>query len=73
VDLISVLRGFNAALVSADAETARRVARFSQIADTSLADRFALATADALTGRLHTTDRVLAAVARRARIPVTLY
>ena len=39
----------------------------------ALADRFALGTARFLAARLHTTDRVLATMARRCRIPSTLY
>jgi predicted nucleic acid-binding protein len=73
VDLVAVLTAFAVTVVSADVDIARRVARLGHLDDASLADRFALATADALGARLHTTDRVLAGFARRSRIPVTLY
>lgn len=73
VDLIAVLAGFDVILSAPDVDIARRVALLSGFAGASLADRFALATAQALGARLHTTDRVLAGLARRCRLPVTLY
>lgn len=73
VDLVAVLTAFEVTIVSPDVDVARRVARLSHLRDASLADRFALATAEALGARLHTTDRVLAGLARRSRLPVTLY
>lgn len=73
LDLIAVIGGFDVTISSPDIDIARRVARLSVLEDVSLADRFALATAQALDARLHTTDRVLAACARRLRLPVTAY
>lgn len=73
VDLVAVLGGFDVTIAVPDVDTARRVADLSVLGDASLADRFALATAQALGARLHTTDRVLAGLARRCRLPTTLY
>ena len=73
VDLIAVLAGFDVMLAAPDVNVARRVALLSALGDASLADRFALATAQDLNARLHTTDRVLAGLARRCRLPTTLY
>lgn len=73
VDLVAVLAGFDVKIVAPDVDVARRVARLGTLRDASLADRFALATAEALDARLHTTDRVLAGLARRCRLPTTLY
>ena len=73
VDLVAVLTGYDVMITAPDVEVARGVARLSALADASLADRFALATAQALGARLHTTDRVLAALARRCQVPATLY
>ena len=73
VDLVAVLGGFDVTIAVPDVDIARRVADLSVLGDASLADRFALATAQALGARLHTTDRVLAGLARRCRLPTTLY
>lgn len=73
VDVIAVLGGFDVNITAPDVNTARRIAALSALGDASLADRFALATAEALGARLHTTDRVLAGLARRCRLPTTLY
>ncbi len=73
VDVIAVLNGFRVAIHRPDVELAQAVATLSTLEDASLADRFALGTAKLLGARLHTTDRVLAAMARRCRIPSTLY
>ncbi len=73
VDVISVLAGFDVIITAPDVDVARRVAHLSALGNASLADRFALATAQALGARLHTTDRVLAGLARRCRLPTTLY
>jgi predicted nucleic acid-binding protein len=73
VDLVAVLGGFDVIITAPDVDIARRVADLSALGDASLADRFALATAQALGARLHTTDRVLAGLARRCRLPTTLY
>ena len=73
IDPVAVLRACGVAIDSPDIEAARRVARLASLADTSLADRFALATALMRHARLHTTDTTLAGFARRLRVPVTLY
>ena len=73
VDLVAVLGGFDVTITVPDVDIARRVADLSVLGDASLADRFALATTQALGARLHTTDRVLAGLARRCRLPTTLY
>jgi predicted nucleic acid-binding protein len=72
-DLIAVLRWFGVIIATPDVDIARSVADLSALEDASLADRFALATTQALGARLHTTDRVLAGLARRCRLPTTLY
>lgn len=73
VDLLAVLGGFGVIVTAPDADIARRAADLSALGDASLADRFALATTQALSARLHTTDRVLAGLARQCRVPTTLY
>lgn len=73
VDVIAVLTSFNVIVTTPEIDTARRVAELGVLADASLADRFARATAQTLSARLHTTDRVLARLARRCHIPTTLY
>ena len=73
IDVIAVLNSFRVAIHRPDVEIARAVAALSTLEDASLADRFALGTARFLAARLHTTDRVLATMARRCRIPSTLY
>ena len=73
VDLVAVLGGFGVVMTAPDVDIARRVADLSVLGDASLADRFALATTQALGARLHTTDRVLAGFARQCRVPTTLY
>jgi hypothetical protein len=73
IDLVAMLAAFQVTITSPDVEIARRVAHLGPTSDASLADRFALATTQALGARLHTTDRVLAALARRLGIAVTVY
>jgi predicted nucleic acid-binding protein len=73
VDLIALLAGFDVTFAAPDVSVARRAALLSALGDASLADRFALATAQDRNARLHTTDRVLAGLARRCRLPTTLY
>jgi predicted nucleic acid-binding protein len=73
VDVTAVLAEFDVTFSHPDVDVARRVAALSALPDTSLADRLALATAQMLRARLHTTDRTLAGVARQCRVPVTLY
>jgi predicted nucleic acid-binding protein len=72
-DLVAVLRGFGVIMAAPDVDIAHRVADLSALEDASLADRFTLATTQSLGARLHTTDRVLAGLARRCRLPATLY
>ena len=73
VDVVTVLTGFGVLIAAPDVNIARRVADLSALGDASLADRFALATSLALGARLHTTDRVLAGLGRRCRVPTTVY
>lgn len=73
LDPASLLSSYRIALHGPDLAVARMAARFAGSRDLSLADRFALATAHALSGRLHTTDPDVVAAARRLRIPVTRY
>jgi hypothetical protein len=73
VDIVAMLTAFGVTVVSADADMAVRVASLGRLDDASLADRFALATAQMLDARLHTTDRALAGIAHRVRIPATIY
>lgn len=72
-DVVAVLHGFNVMVTLPDVDIARRVARLSTLPNVSLGERFAIATAQALGARLHTTDRVLAGLRRRWQLPVTLY
>jgi predicted nucleic acid-binding protein len=73
VDPVSLLEGFRIAIHVPDVALARRVAELASLEDTSLADRFAAATAEALGARLYTTDSMLAAALKPRRLPVTLY
>lgn len=75
IDMVALLESMGVRFHSPDASAARRAARLSRLAGLSLADRFAVATAELLSARLHTSDRELAAAVRRARlrVPVTLY
>ncbi len=59
VDPVSVLPASGVVIDRPDVEVARSVALLGSLGDASLADRFALATAQVLRARLHTTDRVL--------------
>jgi len=71
MDLVALLAAFHVQLHRPDVDVARRAARLAALEDTSLADRFALATAEALAARLFTTDASLAAHRRRLKVPVT--
>lgn len=73
LDPVALLDSFQIEIHCPDAQVARAVARLAEVADLSLADRFAAATSQALGARLHTTDPVLADAARRRRMPVTRY
>jgi hypothetical protein len=73
IDPITVLRASRIAIDSPGLDVARGVARLGSIDDASLADRFAIATAQILGARLHTTDTSLATIGRRLRVPVTIY
>jgi PIN domain nuclease of toxin-antitoxin system len=75
IDLPALLEAMGVRFHSPDAAAARAVARLSRLRGLSLADRFAVATAELHSARLHTSDRELAAAVRRAslRVPVTLY
>jgi predicted nucleic acid-binding protein len=73
VDPISLLEGFRIAIHLPDVALARRVAELASLEDTSLADRFAAATAEALGARLYTTDSALASALKPRRLPVTLF
>lgn len=73
VDVIALLGAFGVIIAAPDVDIARRVSNLGALGDASLADRFALATAQALGARLHTTDRVFAGLARRCRLPTALY
>ena len=73
LDLVSLLTAFRVAVHAPDAEVARRVAALAALPDSSLADRFAAATAEALGARLYTTDVALARALRKRRLPVTLF
>jgi len=69
VDAVALLLASRVRIHHPDEETARRVAVLS----TSLAGGFAVATAQQLGARLHTTDRALVRQIRSTRIPVTQY
>jgi len=69
VDQVALLRAWGVAVHPPDESVARRVARLR----TSLADGFAAATAQELSGRLHTTDRELVRRLRPSRLLVTYY
>ena len=73
VDLVAVLTAFDVTITAPDVNVARKVADLSALRAASLADRFALATALTLSARMHTTDRVLAGLARRCRLATTVY
>jgi predicted nucleic acid-binding protein len=75
IDIAALLESMGVRFLSPDASVARRAARLSRLRGLSLADRFAVATAELLRARLHTSDRELAAAVRQARlhVPVTLY
>lgn len=69
VDPVALLRAAEVRIHAPDEAVARRVARLG----TSLADGFAVATAQELGARLHTTDAELVRQIRGAGLPVTLY
>ena len=71
LDIVTLLAGYHVQLHRPDVQIARRAARLATLHDSSLADRFALATAEALAARLFTTDAVVAACRGRVRIPIT--
>lgn len=73
LDPVALLDGFQIEVHSPDVHVARSVARLADLPDLSLADRFAMATAQVLNARLHTTDPILADAARRRRVPVSRY
>lgn len=73
IDPVAVLTAFKIGIDSSDLDVARRVALLSSLADASLADRFAIATAQAQGAKLHTTDLTLARAAVRLRLSVTTY
>ena len=68
-DPVELLRASGVEFHAPDEWVVRRVARLP----TSLADGFAAATALALSGRLHTTDRELIDQLRPLRVPTTHY
>ncbi len=69
LDPVAVLRSCGVRIHAPDEAVARRVARLR----TSLADGFAVATAQELSARLHTTDRELVRQVAGARLAVTHY
>ena len=71
LDVVTLLRACHIQLHRPDADTARRVARLASLPDASLADRVAVATADALSARLFTTDAALAGHRGRLGVPIT--
>jgi len=75
IDVPALLDSLGVRVHAPEVETARRVARLRSLGGASLADRFAVATAEVLAGRLHTTDEALAKTVRQARlrVPVTVY
>lgn len=73
LDVVALLSSYRIGVHSPDVETARRVAHLAGLPDASLADRFALATAEWNGSRLYTTDHPLAAVARKRKVPVTVF
>lgn len=73
LDPVSFLEAYRISVHIPDLDVARRVARLASRDDTSLADRFAVATAEALHARLYTTDGPLAAILKRRRIVHTLF
>lgn len=75
IDVPALLESLGVAFHAPDVEMARRVAILQSLEGASLADRFAVATAEVMAGRLHTTDTTLASAVRKARlrVPVTLY
>jgi predicted nucleic acid-binding protein len=73
LDLVALLAAFRVELHRPDVGVARRVAELATLEDTSLADRFAAATAEALDARLYTTDSTLVTALRRRKVPVTRF
>lgn len=73
VDLAALLRAYRVAVHSPDVNLARRVALLASLKGASLADRFAVATAEELQARLHTTDTALAGLLKGRRGTVSLH
>jgi len=73
LDVVAMLCAFSVSLHRPDTEVARRAAALASWPHTSLADRFAAATAAALAARLYTTDGALADSLERERLPVTRF
>lgn len=73
VDLVALVESFAVQVHSPDAAVARGVAALAAWSGTSLADRFAAATAEHLRARLYTTDAILARAARKHGIACTLF
>jgi len=73
VDPVDLLRGFKVDVHGPDVDIARRVAALTTLEGASLADRFAAATAEAMSARLYTTDRALGIALRSRQVPVTLW
>lgn len=75
IDVVALLESMGVRFHAPDPATARRAAVLNRLQGLSLADRFAVATAQSLSARLHTSDRELAAAVRQARLrlPLTVY
>lgn len=75
LDLVALLEAYDVAVHAPDASVARVAATLARLPRTSLADRFAAATALVLGGRLYTTDRALAKAVRgsRVKLATTVY
>lgn len=73
LDLVTLISAFGIQLHGPDATVARRVAALATLDDTSLADRFALATAETLGARLYTTEGTLAKYRARLKVPFTRF
>lgn len=73
LDLVSFLEAYRIRVHTPDVQVARRAALLAYLEDASLADRFAVATAELLGARLYTTDTALAKALARQRFPCTLF
>ena len=71
LDPVTLLAAYRVELHQPDVDVARRAARLASLDDASLADRFAVATADTLGARLFTTEATLASHCARLKLPVT--